>query len=157
MPDAPGDIHFQISHEGRLLADVCGVGSFRTRRDDFLRTNEWQLVAVTGDLQGRGPRFFHNGIKLPRHIRKAPPETPGKVANFGQRQIGSWGKPTYGHQRNYVGRIDEVMVFSRALDPAEMQQLYRASEDIENRKMKTITSQGHQCLSAVRPVRTATL
>jgi hypothetical protein len=124
----PGHIHWQISHLGELrfgsrylkknkLA-ASGVGSpvvFGPRE-----IGVWNFVAVT--RRENIVTHYFNGVEVASAECAAD-----KVLKIGAAEIGNWGKPLQRHKsaiRNFVGRVDDVIVWNRSLTPAEMQDIY---------------------------------
>lgn len=123
---SPGNIHFQIHDDGKLMTAIAGMARY-TSLPNMIKTDVWQLVSVRWDLENNQAQLFLNGEPLQSIENKFPNTTPNTKAKFGQSRIGTWGKRTFGHNRNFVGRIDEVMLFSNQLSESEMTQLFEAS------------------------------
>lgn len=121
-----GRIHFQITDDGKLMTGISEVARFASP-PNTIQTNEWQLVAVRWNLETQKAQLFLNGQALQMKENDFAVTTPSTSVNFGQCQFGRWGKRTYGHNRNFVGRIDEVTLFSSQLSESEMAQLYETS------------------------------
>ncbi len=121
-----GDIHFQMYEDGSIKAGIFGVASFRSAPNAVYPAS-WQLVTMSWDLETQRARLYHNGKKLAIYRDNNMKVHPNPIPNFGQCQIGAWGDPTMQLPRNFVGRIDEVMVFSSPLTGSEIAELYQSS------------------------------
>ena len=122
----PGAIHFQIHDDGRLMTGISELTRFSSPRNS-IETNVWQFVTVSWDLKNQQARLYLNGQPLQSTENSFSRTTPGTQANFGRCHLGFWSKPTYGHNRGFVGRMDEVMIFSSSLDASEVENLYESS------------------------------
>lgn len=122
----PGNIHFQIHDDGRLVSAIAGMGRCASPRDS-IKTNTWQLVAMSWNFETSESRLFLNGVPLDARKTDFRANSTKKPFNFGRCQIGSWAEPSYGHRRSFEGRIDEVMLFSSELSESEMAELYERS------------------------------
>jgi len=122
----PGAIHLQILDDGRLMTAINGFSRFASPKDT-VKTNVWQHVAVSWNIEEKNARLFVNGELLETRKSDFRTKIPVKAANFGKCQIGSWSKPTYGHKRSFEGRIDEVILFSGQLSEVEMSLLFETS------------------------------
>ena len=122
----PGAIHFQFLNDGKLSSSIEGIGGY-VSAPGMVKKDVWQLVAVTWDFTTGKARFFLNGEPLMTEKRKNLVVIEGATPNFGSCQIGAWGMPTYGHNRNFTGRIDEITLFSRILSHGEMEELFERS------------------------------
>ncbi|MDA7881970.1 hypothetical protein N9A94_06655 [Akkermansiaceae bacterium] len=122
----PGRIHFQIHDDGRLMTSIAETARFASPRET-IKTNTWQLVAVRWDFKNQTARLYVNGQPL-RSIKSTFAKTDADASiSFAKCQIGAWAQPTYGHNRSFVGRIDEVMLFSGLLSDAEMARVFEES------------------------------
>ncbi len=123
-----GDIHFYILGNGNLRSEVRGRRAFQSG-SGTVELGSWQFVAVAWDLDTGNTRFFCNGKDYPRYRFSSGIETGEAKPSFGTCQIGAWGDPTIHHPiRDFKGRIDEVMIFSRSLAESEIKALYEASK-----------------------------
>lgn len=124
-----GDIHFHILRDGNLRSDIHGRRPFQSGTGTVTH-GDWQFVAVSWDLDSGNTRFFCDGKSYYPKKRKLNNREIGNTKpSFGTCQIGSWGEPTIHHStRDFKGRIDEVMVFSRNLTESEIKALYEASK-----------------------------
>lgn len=122
----PGAIHFQLNSDEMLSMGICGIAGFRSKTN-VISIDEWQFVAASWDPSTQRATLFHNGEKIPTRRHLVSDLIPGTVPRFGVSQIGAWGKRTYGHSRNFEGRIGEVMIFNTSLEEEEMAGLYEAS------------------------------
>ena len=122
----PGAIHFQLNSDRMLSIGICGIGGFRSKAN-IIHADEWQFVAASWDPATQRATLFYNGEKIGTFKHMISELMPGTIPNFGSAQIGAWGKRTYGHSRNFEGRIGEVMIFNTPLESPGMAELYEAS------------------------------
>ncbi|MGJ8697534.1 MAG: LamG-like jellyroll fold domain-containing protein [Verrucomicrobiaceae bacterium] len=122
----PGKLHFQIHDDGRLMTAIGEVARYSSPRDT-IKTNTWQMVAVSWDLETGEAQLYLNGetLEIKRTAFTGKNNIPS--LDLGPCQIGSWAQPTYGHNRSFEGRIDEVMLFSGSLSESEMISLFEQS------------------------------
>lgn len=123
----PGDMHFQVTGDGSLRAGICGGASFESPSGS-VRPGQWQLLAVTWDLDSLTARFFADGIPLRSTPtpRSGPPRFP-MTPRFGACQIGQWSDQPQANKwedRSLKGRIDELMIFNDALSDLEIAKLH---------------------------------
>ncbi|MDB4491465.1 LamG domain-containing protein [bacterium] len=124
-----GDIHFQIKQNGNLRFEIHGLPAFQTA-SATVTPGAWQFVSVSWDFETESARFFHNGMHY-HNINNAKGHHPSKAQpTFGSCQIGAWGEPAARHNptRDFKGRIDEVMIFSKSLEDSEIKALYESSK-----------------------------
>ncbi|MEJ6642506.1 MAG: LamG domain-containing protein [Akkermansiaceae bacterium] len=121
-----GDIHFQMYADGSIKAGIFGISSYRSEPNAVYPAS-WQFVTLSWDLETNRAQLYHNGKKLAVYRDNKMEVHPNPIPNFGQCQIGAWGDPTIDRPRNFVGRIDEVMVFSTPLTRSEIVELYQSS------------------------------
>lgn len=124
-----GDIHFHILRDGNLRSDIRGRRAFQSG-SGTVTPGGWQFVAVAWDLESGTTQFFCDGKTYDPRLRNPRDRKPGNATpSFGPCQIGAWGDPTIHHPiRDFKGRIDEVMIFSRSLEESEIKALYEASK-----------------------------
>ncbi len=102
-------------HLGLQLAD----GQATNYEGPFIADGRWHHVAVTVDRdQSDGIRWFVDGAQS--RTRQDPTPHQGSFSNPSPLSIG--GRRTGGG--NFVGAIDEVGIFRRALTPRQIEQLY---------------------------------
>jgi len=80
-----------------------------------LPLNTWTHVAGTYD--GATMRLYVNGMEVANKAQSAKPQVTTDVLTIG-------GDPSYG--QFWIGIIDEVRLYNRALTPSEMQGLFKA-------------------------------
>lgn len=79
-----------------------------------LAAGQWTHIAIVRDLSGGKLRMYRNGVlqaEVAAQFRRA-------AASRNKAYIGK------GYVRNFLGRIDEVAVFARALSEADVKRLY---------------------------------
>ena len=123
----PGAIHFQIHDDGRLMTAINGLTRFASPKDT-IKTNAWQHVAVSWNIEKKeSPTLYQWRASQDAKKRLSHKGHLSDPANFGKCQIGSWAKSTYGHNRSFEGRIDEVTLFSGQLSEKKMGLLFETS------------------------------
>lgn len=127
----PGDLHFQIARDGRLRSGYHSGPAFESV-DPSIKPGQWQLVAVSWDVASREARIYTDGRRLTLNPQDNRTVRDDSVPpRLGSCQLGSWRTKSAGAsaptQRDLKGRIDEVMIFNRALDDGEMAALYEES------------------------------
>jgi len=102
-------------------------GSVLVTDPGVINSGQWQHVAATADTATGQVQVYLNGISLPLTNTFGPATIGGQLSNvnnlfFGRRQSSSTveGPVGGGH---YEGLIDEVRLFSRALDAGEIRSL----------------------------------
>ena len=126
----PGTIHWLIRNDGVLGLTVFGPGSgnFQILATPPVLTLDqfgmWLHLAVVVDGEARQVVHFVNGSAVSRHALKlSPPFQLGAV------ELGNWNAqsdhaPAPFLIRNLSGSLDEFELFSRALNDAELRELY---------------------------------
>jgi Concanavalin A-like lectin/glucanases superfamily len=125
--DAPGGVRWGIKQPGNVALGVWPVGGQDQDCDSNVvfspgRGSEWTHLAVVIDSTTRQVRHYVNGIRT-----SAAPYVPAGPLRIGRAEIGNWndGSQRSTHSiRNLNGRVDEVMVFGRALKPEEVVRLW---------------------------------
>ncbi len=93
-----------------------------------LSTNQWYMITVTHDNSTHTWKLYVNGI-LQASVTKASGIGPGALTRkcpyaIGGRPVNTeWGFP-------FAGKIDELMVWSRVLDPSEISYLYSSQGSV---------------------------
>jgi hypothetical protein len=126
----PGTIHWLIRRDGVLGLTVFGprFGKFQILASPPVASLEnlgmWQHLAVV--IDGRAQEVVHyvNGSPVSRHALNIGP--PFRV---GSAELGNWNarsasNPEPSLIRNLGGSLDEFELFSRALNDAEIRELY---------------------------------
>jgi hypothetical protein len=125
-----GAVHWQIQSNGRIRLGVRGVGQGWHHDYDSPpvftpeRFGQWMHVAVTYDSTAKRVTHYVDG----KPVRSEPTrvETPLRL---GAAEIGNWTPGTRRDStpiRNFSGRIDELSVYDRALNEAEIAELHRS-------------------------------
>ncbi|PQO25304.1 hypothetical protein C5Y96_25725 [Blastopirellula marina] len=132
-----GEPHWQILDTGQLYFSVRpveraakdGPKDFKALSPSFwnpLFQGKWIHLAVTCDWETRTIIHYLNGHELSRH--EVPAEQMPALAQIGTASIGNWELPTLPDAefavRNLNGRIDEFLIFSSALTPDDIQDIY---------------------------------
>ena len=129
------DLYRAVHHSDLTDDDIQAVTSF----DPWFLARIREIIDAEADVRKNGlpvtenglrdlpGTLFQNGEKLPTFRHKVSDLMPGTVPRFGPSQIGAWGKRTYGHSRNFEGRIGEVMIFKTPLENEEMAGLFEVS------------------------------
>lgn len=131
-----GEPHWQILDTGQLYFSVRPVNRGESGPHDFKALSptfwkpalngKWIHLAVTCDLSKSTITHYLNGTVLSRHL--VPEEQLPETTRFGAASIGNWSSPTLPGQRfairNLNGAIDELAIFSDALTPEEIKELY---------------------------------
>lgn len=132
-----GEPHWQILDTGELYFSVRpversskdGPRDFKALSPSFWNPSmqgKWIHLAVTCDWDSRTIIHYLNGLEFSRHV--VPAEQMPASAQIGTASIGNWELPTLPDAefavRNLNGRIDEFMIFSSALTPDEIQDIY---------------------------------
>ncbi len=119
-----GKIHWQITRSGRLRLGLGGSGDYDSPRLFAPeRLGQWLHLAVIVDTVAGRIRHYVDGQEVAAFdMRKKGP------LSFGPAEIGNWnpgarkdGTPI----RNFNGRMDEMLVFRRALRASEIRGLSR--------------------------------
>lgn len=117
-----GEVHWQINDAGQLILGVSeGLNAFSepvVRPRDLGR---WLHLAVTVESGPDGARIVHylDGVAVGETVSDRPMPT----LRIGEAEIGNWqvrDLDTPHPIRSLNGRIDDFLVFSRALSPAEV-------------------------------------
>jgi hypothetical protein len=126
----PGTIHWLIRDDGVLGLTVIGPGSgnFQILATPPVLTldklGRWLHLAVVLDGNARQVVHYLNGDQVTRHaLRFGPP------FRLGSAELGNWNarsgpKPAPLLIRNLSGALDEFELFGRALNDAEIRELY---------------------------------
>ncbi|HCO26468.1 MAG: iron dicitrate transport regulator FecR [Gimesia sp.] len=132
-----GEPHWQILDTGQLYFSIRPVDRGEKGPTDYKALSppfwnpslngKWIHLAVTCDLATSTITHYLNGTILSRH--KVPPEQLPETTRFGAASIGNWSSPTLPGQRfairNLNGALDELIIFSSALSPEEIQEIYQ--------------------------------
>lgn len=107
---------FGLTHDGRLYGGQIGVISFYSTSQ--IRDTSWHHVAVT--KTGNTVRYFADGNLVTTVSTTATFDLNGPYA------IGGLGAPFAGVYYGFLGNIDELTVYSRALSAGEINAIYLA-------------------------------
>jgi hypothetical protein len=126
---APYGVHLWVGHPshppGYFYANIADTdGNWHVIDSDpgVLQANLFQHVAVTYNKTNGLARLYLNGaIVKESNLGVFTPQTSYELY-FGERPPGDI------NSRYYAGLIDEIDVFSRALEPAEVQAIYNAGQ-----------------------------
>lgn len=124
-----GDIHFQITKGGNLRSGIRGLGAFETV-SETVSLGAWRFVAVSWIADERAAQFYFDGKLCQAYEMSTGLDLGQARPEFGSCQIGAWGDPTFHYplNRDFKGRIDEVMIFSRSLADTDIEALYEQSK-----------------------------
>lgn len=134
-----GEPHWQIFENGSLMFSIAyypdnGAKGAKAKFNQMYFSKpvitssslgRWHHLAVTYDNQTGAAVQYFDGREVGREV--SPLHQPGRPIRFGPCEIGNWGLPTQGHQfpvRNLNGAIDEFAIYSAALGPGEIRDLY---------------------------------
>ncbi len=105
------------------IVDTSGVNHVFATGAGALQANQWNHVALTYNQTTGAARLYVNGAALAvSNLGSFTPRTSLPL-NFGMRPPGS---PVGLAGARFVGRIDEVEVFNRALAPSEVLSIFTA-------------------------------
>jgi hypothetical protein len=126
-----GELHWQIGHDGTL---ILGVQTRPPGRGAHYhapwavtpgRFGQWMHLAVTYDADARRVTHYVDGRPV-----AAEPVLSGPPLRLGDAEVGNWNVAGYRNNipvRHLSGRMDEFMLFVRALSAEEMGRLYSQS------------------------------
>ncbi len=117
-----GEVHWQISDLGEVIAGVRGPPSSNTFSPAEISNadlGKWLQVATTIDRIKQETCHYLDGRLI---VRQSIPAVP--KLRFGHCEIGNWQDQGNGHPiRSFNGKIDEFMIFSRVLSQDEISDL----------------------------------
>lgn len=127
-----GEAHWQISDQGELIMGVAGARPHHNSisppviAPDAL--GRWLHLAVTINRSGGVVRHYVDGKIVSEHRElNLPP------LRIGDAEIGNWQSQTNlpkSHPiRSFNGRMDEFLIFDRALDTEEIARLHSANRE----------------------------
>jgi hypothetical protein len=130
-----GAPHWQINGFGKLQLGVCHDSEARSYSNYYSEAvfrpdqlGQWKQLATVYDAGAGFVTHYVNGHPVGRKPLKAK-----MTLSIGNAEIGNWGVPWSGDRnpvRNLNGRMDEFLLFDRALTAEEIQKLYQAGEPI---------------------------
>jgi hypothetical protein len=121
-----GAMHWQIPKSGTVRLGLSGAGDFDTPVIfQPERLGQWVHLAVVVDRAGHRVAHYVDGREVSSHALKI--DLP---LGFGRAGIGNWN-PAPRHERmsirTFNGRMDEMLVFRRALSAQEVRDLSRSA------------------------------
>lgn len=118
-------VHFWISDQpGQLFAnifDTDGLNHGIYSGLGVVRAKVWQHVALTYDKNGVATLFLNGVVMAQSDIGSYRPQTTYDL-HFGTRPAGE------GTEHYYIGLMDEIALYNRALSRTEIQSLYEAGQ-----------------------------
>jgi hypothetical protein len=112
----------QVALPGQLDALVANGGSFSEYSTaNVINTGEWQHVVVTYDATAAQRFNFYVDGALVSSSGSNSAGAPG--ASSAHARIGNWATA---NSNRFIGRIDELEIFNRVLEPNEVADLYNA-------------------------------
>jgi len=120
-----GGMHWQITKTGAVKLGISGGGDFDTPIIfQPERLGQWVHLAVVVDRAGHRVTHYVDGQEVSTHALKI--DLP---LGFGRAEVGNWN-PAPRHDRTPIrtfnGRMDEMLVFRRALGAQEVRDLARS-------------------------------
>ena len=122
----PGTFHWQLTSKGKLYLAVVGGGIYTSPVVVPARSGLrlWKHLATVYDLPAGTVSHYVDGRLASSHAVDAP--TPARV---GWAELGNWGIPRSGAThpvRRFEGRMDEFVVFGRAVPAEEIGAMFEA-------------------------------
>jgi hypothetical protein len=127
-----GSAHWQINRKGEVILNV----KHSAGKDDRTRTppvlgpdnlGQWTHLAAVYDHQAGRVTHYVNGRAVSSHEILYP-----TLLHIGPADVGNWGSRVHEYDkvpiRNLSGRMDEFLLFDRALGAREIRDLYRAGK-----------------------------
>jgi hypothetical protein len=101
-----------------------GKVSRRVPPDSDFTLNRWHHVAVTYRMAHNAQHLYIDGVERPvgNPGRVFAIDTTSNVLRIGNQD----GGKKYGNSNHWVGRLDELRIYRRALGPTEVAEIYRA-------------------------------
>jgi streptogramin lyase len=121
--DSTNGFLLQVDNPGILDGLVANGGSFSeyTTSANVIKTGVWQHVVVTYDANAFTPfTFYVDGAPVSANGGNSA-GAPG--VSSAHARIGNWATT---NSNRFIGRIDEVEIFDRVLNPQEAADLYNA-------------------------------
>jgi len=108
-----GDIHWNVASDNKKLnVHVNGVGELQSRFEFTAdKLGQWAHVAVTYDAGARSLKLYVNGAEEANSGTQAV-----RAVNLSHLKFGCWN----GRERMWNGAMDELRLFNRALNAAEI-------------------------------------
>jgi hypothetical protein len=125
--DLPGSVRWGIKQPGNIALGVWPLNGQDQECDSGVvfspgHGSEWTHLAVVIDSATRQVRHYVNGVQT-----SVAPYIPAGPLRIGRAEIGNWNDESERSThsiRNLNGRVDEVMIFGRALKPEEVVRLW---------------------------------
>ncbi|MFK5922082.1 MAG: FecR domain-containing protein [Verrucomicrobiota bacterium] len=119
----PGDTHFQISRSRRNFTFGYNGGSKRDHFPSPLPLQHWVHLAVVGEGSNKKVHTYVNGkLSSTAYLEKDALITPGSCRLGDWKPHPEWENPV----RSLRGRMDEVILWQRALSESELQKMIDA-------------------------------
>jgi concanavalin A-like lectin/glucanase superfamily protein len=113
MTNTPGDLSFIITSDSNESAEI----------DAPIQTNQWQHFAATFDATN-GMKLYINGVLAAQTNTTVRPI--GVLNSNDAPGLCLGNSCTVSNWLTFIGLLDEVALYSRALTPAEIQNIYNA-------------------------------
>ena len=132
--DQPKKLHFQLQGSGQIIMHVCGQFTMRVNGQDYYSSaaavpadclNRWCMIAGVIDTPDSTSLYLNGEYFETLKSSQMP------AVEIGSAMIGNWDKgtsPDLDSIRNLSGRIDELMIFKKALTAEEIKQIYEAGK-----------------------------
>jgi hypothetical protein len=132
--DQPKKLHFQIRNEGQMILHVRGQLTRRENGQDNYcsteavpveRLGNWCMIAGVIDTPNQSLLYLNGELFEKLKSEQMP------VVQIGSATIGGWNKGNFldlDYIRNFSGRIDELMIFQKALTAEEIKRIYEAGK-----------------------------
>jgi hypothetical protein len=121
-----GSVHWQITQRGAVRLGIHGEGQAMDYDSPVLfepaLLGRWVHLCTVYDRTAREVAHYVDG----RPVRRIPLRFDTAL-RLGSAELGNWGVPIYGNLyavRNLNGRMDEFVLFGRALGADQVQALY---------------------------------
>ncbi len=119
--------HFQVLPNGAVAGAVRSLtdgGETSTSRGGLVRMGVWtHLAAVIDSRRGKMIYYVNGERALVAGYR------PEGALELGPAHLGYWNKPDDNEpRRDFRGRIDEMVVLRRPMNPAEIKEMYQAGK-----------------------------
>lgn len=119
----PGDTHFQISRSRRNFTFGYNGSSKRDHFPSPLPLQHWVHLAVVGEGSNKKVHTYVNGkLSSTAYLEKSALITPGSCRLGDWKPHPEWENPV----RSLRGRMDEVILWQRALSESELQKMINA-------------------------------
>jgi len=113
--DGSGGGYFIRTNNGNIESLLNFTDGYVQRNSGTVDLNVWQLITVTYD--GSTRKHYKNGVEVASW-------SENKTLTFNTSTITMGSATTSGTIENWIGTLDEVRIYNRALNPTEVKQLY---------------------------------